>query len=55
MTDINTGYSQAPIGARLPRFLSGPNAPAGGTSPSYGQYQLTVGAPAGGAGVDPAE
>jgi hypothetical protein len=54
MTDINTGYSQAPIGARLPRFLTNQAAPVGGNQPSYATDRLSV-QPAGGNGVDPAQ
>jgi hypothetical protein len=52
MTDINTGYTQAPVGARLPRFLANQGAPVGGNNPTYGQDQLNVSGPAGGAAAD---
>ena len=53
MTDFNINLTQAPIGARLPRFLQTTQAPTGG-GPTYAQDQLNV-TPAGGAGVDPTQ
>lgn len=55
MTDLNNlSSTQAPLGARLPRFLTQAAAPAPVTT-SFDRDSVAVNAPAGGAGVDPAQ